>query len=472
MKILIVASEATPYSKTGGLADVIGALPPALAKRGEQVAVVLPGYRENVYPTALRAAYRKLSIPLGPGYTVDIEETTDRGVTWYFVFCPPLFDREGLYGAGGRDHPDNAIRFAVFSRAALAVARHLFRPDIIHCHDWQTALVPVYIRHIFRGDPTFVSSKILFTIHNLGYQGIFLPEVLPQIGLDATVFTPAQMEFYGKVNLMKGAIYYSDAISTVSRSYAREIQTPELGFGLDLYLKAHARRVTGIVNGVDYSEWSPENDDFIPHPYSAGDLSGKTACKRALMAEFGLASGNIDRPLIGIVSRLVPQKGFDLVAQIAHELPQLHLSMAVLGSGDAAYQTMFESLAWSHPDRFGVRVGYDNALAHKVEAGADMFLMPSHYEPCGLNQIYSLRYGTIPIVHATGGLNDTIDGETGFKFQEYSAVALLDAIRSAVAAFRDQDGWQAMMRRAMGRDFSWNAAAGEYSALYRELRAG
>jgi starch synthase len=472
MKILMVASEATPFCKTGGLADVIGALPAALLEKGEQVAVVLPGYRENKYPAPLRGVYPKVSIPLAGDYTVDISETVERGVTFYIVSCPPLFDRDGLYGTRGKDYPDNAVRFAVFCRAAHSVVRHLFRADIIHCHDWQSALLPVYIRRIFRGDPIVIGARILFTIHNLGYQGLFDASVLPDIGLDPGVYTPELMEFFGKLNFLKGAIHYSDAVSTVSPTYAREIQTPELGFGLDIYLRTHAKVLTGILNGVDYSEWSPEADQYIAARYSVEDLSGKKQCKQALLEQYGLPLENMDRPLIGIVSRLVNQKGFDLIAEIAPQLRDLDLCMTVLGSGEPQYQDLFLELAASQPERFGVSIGYDNALAHRIEAGADMFLMPSHYEPSGLNQIYSLRYGTIPIVRATGGLDDSIDEETGFKFHEYSGPALLQAIESALAAFANQEGWRAMMRRAMLRDFSWGKAAEGYVALYRQLLAG
>ena len=468
----MVASEATPFCKTGGLADVIGALPPALAHKGERVAVVLPGYRENNYSGQLREVYRSLPVPLAGNYTVDIFETTERGVPIYVVFCPALFDRDGLYGAAGEDFPDNAVRFAVFSRAALGVARYLFRPQIIHCHDWQAALVPVYLKRTFASDPTFFGTRVLFTIHNLGYQGLFPPTVLPDIGLDADVLTPDLLEFFGQINLMKGAIRYSDAVSTVSRAYAREIQTPELGFGLDTYLRTHAKMLTGIVNGVDYTEWDPEHDRYIAQPYSVSDLTGKERAKRDLLTEFGLATEDITRPLIGMVSRFVNQKGFDLVAEIAQELVNLDVAMVGLGSGEQQYQELFQSLASAHPQRFGVRIGYDNSLAHRIEAGSDMFLMPSHYEPCGLNQIYSLRYGTIPIVRATGGLDDTIDEETGFKFRDYSGPALLGAIRAALDAFQDQDLWRAMMRRAMSRDFSWGHAATEYVALYRQILGG
>ena len=465
----MVASEATPFCKTGGLADVIGALPAALVNAGEQVAVVLPGYRQNVYPQPPRTVQSNLAIPLSGGYTVNILETVERGVTFYFVDCPPLYDRAGLYGADGRDFADNAVRFAVLCLSAIGVVRNHFRADIIHCHDWQSALMPVYVRRILRGDPEFMSTRLVFTIHNLGYQGLFDPSVLPGIGLDGGVFTPDLLEFFGNVNLMKGGIHYSDAVSTVSPAYAREIQTPELGFGLDLYLRTHAKLLTGILNGVDYGEWSPETDGHIRAHFSVDDLAGKSQCKQDLIDEFGLGSGAMERPLIGIVSRLVSQKGFDLIAEIAERLLELDFSLVVLGSGEPQYQDLFQALASSRPDRFGVRIGYDNGLAHRIEAGADMFLMPSHYEPSGLNQIYSLRYGTIPIVRATGGLDDSIDEETGFKFRDYSGSALFGAIELALERFRDRDLWEAMMRRAMRRDFSWNRSAGEYLALYRRL---
>jgi starch synthase len=468
----MVASEATPFCKTGGLADVIGALPAALVEKGEQVAVVLPGYRENKYSGPLREVHKNLEIPLAGGYAVNISETVERGVTFYIVSCPPLFDRDSLYGEGGKDFPDNAIRFAVLCCAAVGVVRHLFRPDIIHCHDWQSALLPVYVRRIYRGDPVFFGARLLFTIHNLGYQGLFHRSVLPDIGLDSGVFTPELMEFFGNVNFLKGAIHYSDAVTTVSPTYALEIQTPELGFGLDTYLRTHAKVLTGILNGVDYSEWNPETDPHLAAHYSADDLSGKRECKKALLEEFGLASDNPDRPLIGIVSRLVSQKGFDLIAAIADQLVEMDLSMTVLGTGQQEYQDLFQALAASQPDRFGVRIGYDNALAHRIEAGADMFLMPSRYEPSGLNQIYSLRYGTIPIIRATGGLDDSIDEETGFKFQDYSGPALLRTIELALMAFSDREAWHAMMRRAMLRDFSWSRAADGYVELYRRLLAG
>lgn len=472
MKVLMVASEATPFCKTGGLADVIGALPAALKYRGHDVAVAIPGYRAVKFPGAVREVYRNLHISLGRGYKVDFYEAVERDVPFYIVDCPELFDRDGLYGSDGVDYPDNHIRFAVFSMAALNVARHLFRPRIIHCHDWQSALAPVYIHQFFRGDPTFLSARLLFTIHNLGYQGIFPASVLPEIGVDRNLFTPDRLEFYGKLNLLKGGIVFSDYVSTVSKAYAREIQTPEYGFGLENLLRTRANRLTGIINGVDYVEWSPETDRYIEKNYSLDDLSGKRECKRALLQEFSLPTDDLDRPTIGMVSRFVDQKGFDLIAEIATELADLDLYMVVLGSGEERYESMFRHLAAIFPDKFGVRIGYDNALAHRIEAGADMFLMPSRYEPCGLNQIYSLRYGTIPIVRATGGLDDTIDTETGFKFSEYAGWALYATVQTALSAYQDRQGWVEMVRRAMQKDYSWSSSAAEYAALYQQLLTG
>lgn len=474
MNILMIGSEATPFAKTGGLADVLGALPAALAERGERVAVVLPAYRENRYPQPTREAYRGMWIPIGPGYTVDIQQTFvrvgERGVDYYFVQCPPLYDRDGIYGTTAGDFPDNHLRFAVLAMAALGVARHLFRPDILHMHDWQAALAPVYIREHFRGDPTFIGVKALLTIHNLGYQGLFGPEVLPQIALPATLLNPYQLEFFGRVNFLKAGIAGSDAISTVSKGYAREIQTPEYGFGLDGFLRRHGP-VTGIVNGVDYNEWNPEHDPHLARNYSPGDLSGKHFCKQALLAEYGLPRDNPDRPLLAIISRFAAQKGFDILADAASRLLAEDLNLVILGSGDLPYETMFRALAASYPDKVGLRVGYDTGLSHRIEAGADMFLMPSRYEPCGLNQIYSLKYGTVPVVRATGGLDDTIEDGTGFKFRDYSGEALLEAVRQALRVFPTAS-WTRMMRRGMEKDFSWSASAGEYVELYRRLGAG
>src|ERR1700693_706056 len=344
MNILMVASEATPFAKTGGLADVLGALPAALQSGGEHPVVVMPAYRQNQYAERPQIAYRSLWVPIGRGYLVDIYRTTERGVTFYFVDCPPLFERDGIYGSGGADYADNHLRFAVLSMAAVGVARYLFRPQIIHVHDWQAALLPVYVRQHFSDDPTFSGVKVLLTIHNLGYQGIFGPKAVPLIGLDSRLFNPEQLEFYGKLNLLKGGIAFSDAISTVSKGYAREIQTPEYGFGLDGFLRKHGP-IYGIVNGVDYVEWDPEHDPHIARNYSVDDLSGKRECKRALLEQLGLAGGaGLERPLIGMVSRFAAQKGIDLIAEIASRLLERDIYLAVLGSGDPPYESMFQLL--------------------------------------------------------------------------------------------------------------------------------
>ena len=466
-EILMVASEARPFAKTGGLADVVGSLPAALHAIGENVAVLLPRYRGLELEG--RRIYDHLPIWLGGvSYSTSVYQVGE-SVPYYFLDCPELYDREGLYGTARGDFPDNHIRFGLLSRAALEISRRIFRPRVIHCHDWQSALVPAYLR-MFTGDPTFIGIKTLFTIHNLGYQGLFPKGALADVGLPDTLFHPDALEFYGRVNFMKAGILYSDALSTVSKTYAREIQTPEYGWGLDGLLRSRSAVLSGILNGVDYSQWNPETDPYIAANYSPADLSGKTLCKYALLHEFGFEKKAAqDRPLIGIVTRLAGQKGADLIAAIGEDLANEQLTLIALGSGEALYEQVLLDLALAHPDNIAVRIGYDDQLAHRIEAGADMFLMPSRYEPCGLNQIYSLRYGTIPIVRATGGLDDTIEEDTGFKFQEYLASALLEAIHAALAEFRRPERWVARMERAMSKDFSWDVSALEYSRLYRKL---
>ncbi len=466
----MVASEATPYAKTGGLADVVGTLSPTLRAHGEDVAIVMPRYW-GMSVHGLPLVYDDLRVWFGPNcYTSRVYCGIERNVPYYFVDCPPLFDRDGLYGDASGDYADNHMRFAVFSRVALTLVRHTFRPQIIHCHDWQAALVPVYIRDLFARDPTFLGLKTILTIHNLGYQGVFPKDILPEIGLDPGLATPDELGFFGQVSLLKGGILASDAITTVSKSYAREIQTPEFGSGLDDVLRARGDALTGILNGVDYTQWDPATDPHIAAHYSAENLEGKRACKADLLAEFGLPQ-NLERPLIGIVSRFAGQKGFDLLEEVSSELLAEDVALVALGTGEPRYEQLFRDLAGANPEKAGVRVAYDNALAHKIEAGADMFLMPSRYEPCGLNQIFSLRYGTVPIVRATGGLDDTIEEDTGFKFREYSGGALFEAVSNALAAYGNRTRWTAMMLAGMRKDFSWNASAAEYSALYRRLAA-
>jgi starch synthase len=463
----MVSSEAAPYAKTGGLADVVGALPPALQELGHQVAVVLPRYA-SVDFAAARRVWDHLRVYLGPDlYDLTIYQA---GASYplYLVDCPPLFDRKALYGEAGKDYPDNHIRFAVLARAALGIARHLFHTDIFHCHDWQAGLVPAYLRSTFAADPTFFGCRTVFTIHNLAFQGIFPKAAMAEVALDPRLFTVDGLEFWGKISYMKAGLEYSDALTTVSPTYASEIQTPEMGAGLDGLLRARANVLTGILNGVDYAEWSPEIDPHIPARYSAADLSGKTICKQALLKEFGL-TGAMDRPLLGLVSRFTPQKGIDLIVEAAPAIFAEDAYIVALGTGDREYENALRRLQQEHPGRISVRVGFDNGLAHRIEAGSDIFLMPSRFEPCGLNQMYSLRYGTPPAVRATGGLDDTIDEDTGFKFAESSAEALLSAVRAALEAYSDSRGWQVRMCRGMAKDFSWRASAAAYSELYRRV---
>ncbi len=471
IKVLMVASEAAPFAKTGGLADVVGALPAALSAFGCEVAVLIPRYR-RMELTAARRVYDSIPIWLGGALYETSLYLADAGTPYYFLDAPALYDRDGYYGDSSGDYPDNAVRFAVLSRAALAVARRVFRPQILHCHDWQTGLAPVYLKTNFAYDPTFLGIKTLFTIHNLGYQGLFPPSVLPQVGLSPQLFNVDGLEFYGKVNFLKGGLLFSDALSTVSRGYAAEIQTGEYGFGLDGVLRARASGLHGILNGVDYQNWNPATDPHLAAHYSPGDLSGKRECKRDLLREFGLPDAASTRPLLGVVSRLAAQKGTELILEIAPELVKDDLYLVVLGAGDAVYEARLREMAAAYPDHIGVKIGYDEALAHKVEAGADLFLMPSRYEPSGLNQLYSLRYGAVPVVRATGGLDDTIEVGTGFKFREYSAPAFLAAIRAASAVYGDRPSWEAMMRRGMRKDFSWRVSAGEYAALYSRMVDG
>ncbi len=476
MKILFVASEGLPFSKTGGLADVVEALPKALVHLGHEVAVLLPRYRNNKVTARIVPS---LTIPLGDRlrFPALAEGSVIEGVRYFFVDDPEYFDRDALYGDKKGDYPDNADRFAEFSRAAIEFAKHIWLPDIFHCHDWQSALVPVFLKTLYAEDPALRSAATVFTIHNLGYQGLFPRTTLEMIGLPATLFTPLGLEFYGRVNYLKGGLVFADSLTTVSRKYAQEIQTPEYGCGMEGVIHDRADRLTGILNGVDYSSWSPETDTYIAVNYSPRNPGGKRICKKDLLETFRLPAENISRPLIGIVSRFVDQKGFDLIAEVADELLQENLAIVALGAGEPKYEKLFQSLAERFPNQVGVRIAYDNAIAHKIEAGADMFLMPSRYEPCGLNQIYSLRYGTVPVVRATGGLDDTIESfdpatghGTGFKFEPYQGQALLACVREALKTFQDPRAWRIVQANGMAKDYSWKASAAEYVRLYDSTR--
>jgi len=467
-RILMVSSEAAPYAKTGGLADVVGALPAALEQLGHEVAVLIPRYAGTVARSP-RQVTDPFVVQLGPYAWLPSVYTTAEDSPFFFLDLPEFYARDGIYGDRRGDFGDNDLRFGMLSLAVFEFARRMFRPDIIHCHDWQSGLTPCYLKTWLTQDPAFYKTKSIETIHNLGYLGFFGRGSLERVGLPPWLFRTDLVEFHGGISLLKSGLVYADAITTVSPRYAQEIQTPEHGYGLEGLLRSRSRDLIGILNGVDYSKWNPETDTAIPANYSAADLSGKAVCKRELLREFGLEHAPMDRPVVGIVSRLTGQKGSDLILEAAPALFREDLYMVVLGSGEPSFEQMFRQIRDAFPDRVGLRLGYDDALAHRIEAGSDMFLMPSRYEPCGLNQIYSLRYGTVPVVRATGGLDDTIDGETGFKFWEYSGYALLLAMQAALRAWTDRDRWTRMVRAGMGRDFSWMASAVQYSTVYERL---
>jgi len=473
MKILFVASEGLPFSKTGGLADVVEALPKALVALGHDVTVLLPRYRKT---RTVAVAVPSLTIPMGSRlrFPVIADGGLLNGVGYYFVEDPEYFDRDQLYGAPGKDYPDNAERFAEFSRAAIEFCKHVWMPDLIHCHDWQSGLVPVLLRTEYAKDTAVQGLPVVFTIHNMGYHGTFPRDVMKKIGLPESLFSIDAMEFYGRINFLKGALTFSDYLTTVSPKYAEEIQTSEYGHGLDGVVRNRAANLTGILNGADYAAWSPEKDKLIASRYSPKDMSGKIACKKNLIEVFGLPADTLDKPLIGIVSRFAGQKGFDLIGQIAADLLAEDLAIVVLGAGEPKYEKLFRELQKTYSEKIAVKITYDNIMAHKIEAGADIFLMPSRYEPCGLNQIYSLKYGTVPVVRATGGLDDTLEEfdpvtgrGTGFKFQEYDADALLGAIQQALSVYRnDPEAWRRIQTNGMSKDFSWQASAIEYARLY------
>ena len=477
MRVLFCVSEAVPLAKTGGLADVGGALPAALMALGTDVRVVLPRYR-GIDSTGWREV-GAVDVSLGAKrlpVTVLDGQMPESGVPAWLIDQPQLFDRAGLYGEGGQDYPDNLLRFTCLCRGMLAwLERQPWQPEIIHCHDWQTALVPAII-----GAGQVGRAATLLTIHNLAYQGLFPAEQFEVTGLPPSMYTMAGLEFWGQVNLLKGGLVFADLLNTVSETYAQEIQTAEFGAGLDGVLRDRSRDLFGILNGVDYGVWDPAHDPLIPARYTADDLSGKRACKTRLQDEFGLAA-DPDIPLIGMVTRLADQKGLDLVAAILETLFAAGAQLIVLGTGDPRYERMFSETARRHPRQSGVRIGFDNALAHRIEAGADLFLMPSRYEPSGLNQLYSLRYGTVPIVRRTGGLADSIRDATpqalragtanGFVFADYTPQALLRAAQRALAAFRDAATWRTLQRTGMTADFSWAAAAKKYVGLYERAMA-
>ncbi len=481
LSIVMVASEAHPFAKTGGLAEVVGALPDALARLGHDVTMVLPRYRG----IAVKGAQsRDISVPMGSITVAAVAHEVRMGdhVTAVLIDIPELFDRDGLYGNAEGDFGDNDWRFAVFSRAAIEYLRvRGERPSIIHAHDWQTGLVPVYQKMLFSDDPVVGGVPVIFTIHNLAFQGNFQSSILPHIGLGWEVFVPDALEYWGQVSYLKGGINFSEKITTVSPTYAREILQPEFAFGFQGVLARRAEDLVGIVNGIDTARWNPEQDPFVPAKYGPDHLEAKADAKAALLREVNLPADTeaLKKPVIGLVSRLTDQKGFDLIAAAASELMALDAMWVMLGSGERHYEDMWRMLAGRYPDRVSATIGFDERLAHLIEAGADIFLMPSRWEPCGLNQLYSLRYGTVPVVRATGGLEDTVQDYdpatstgTGFKVRDYSPQAMLGALRRALAVYPDRGAWRRIQAAGMRQDPSWDASAREYVKVYEVALGG
>lgn len=485
MKIVLAASEVAPFSKTGGLADVAGSLPKSIRQQGHDITVFTPLYRSvNACGQRIKRTGIELQVPVGKR---KMPAKLHRGrlpgsqVPVYFIESKAYFDRDGLYGtAGGStdgDFPDNAERFIFFTRAILEACIRLdISPNVIHCNDWQTGLLPAYVRTTYADKPAFAGTATVYTVHNLGYQGKFWHWDMKLTGLDWYLFDWRHLEFYGDLNFMKGGIVFADVVSTVSKQYAKEIQTEEYGVGLHDVLAARSGDLFGIINGVDYETWNPQTDKLVPANYSPDDLTGKASCKAALQKDLRLPS-KPDTPLIGIVSRLDKQKGCDLLAEVIGDMATLDLQIVILGTGDPKYHKLFQNMAEGHPTKIAAKLEYDNELAHRIEAGADMFLMPSLYEPCGLNQLYSLTYGTVPIVRSTGGLADTVkdatpeaiaDGTaTGFSFKQPAPASLLEAIHRALDAYTSPDDWQSIIQTCMKQDWSWSRSAEEYIDLYR-----
>jgi starch synthase len=470
-RVLLCTSEAVPFVKTGGLADVAGALPLALARLGHDVRLALPGYAEIDPKITSRPVGRGFDLLIGEKPVVVTMEQSDAlpGVPTYLVKCPEYFGRTGLYG-----RPDDPERFGLFCLAMLEFIKDSkWRPDVIHCNDWQTALIPVFLKRRYGEDPALSKIGTLLTIHNLAYQGVFEPPALEAIGLDQSLFTVDGLEFYGNVNFLKGGLLFADVLNTVSKTYAQEIQTPEYGERLEGVLVKRRADLYGILNGVDYVEWDPATDGFIEANYDATNLAPKDANKAALQRRYNLPE-RADLPVFGLVSRFAGQKGLDILAEVLPHLLQLEAQFVFLGTGEPHYEELLSSLARRFPDKMGVSLAFDNPLAHLIYAGSDMFLMPSRYEPCGLGQIISLRYGTIPVVRSTGGLADTITDfkpesreGNGFAFEDYSAAALMGAMARGMMTFGAKPLWSRLIQNAMACDFSWDRSAQEYETLYQ-----
>jgi starch synthase len=480
LRILLMASEATPYAKTGGLADVAGALPRALAALGHDVRILMPKYRGvEARVGALSLAVSGIRVPLGDRVAEGglFETRGPDGITVYFLAHDHYYDREGLYGTADGDYWDSCERFIFFCRGGLEAVAALgaagWRPQVIHANDWQTGLVPVYLHTLYRDHPLLGPMATLFTVHNLAYQGVFWHYDMPMTGLGWDLFTPAGIEFYGRLNFLKGGLVFSDILTTVSRTYAHEIRTAAFGAGLEGVLEERSADLHGVVNGIDYEAWNPETDAALAKRYGVGDLEGKAVCREALRAEMGLAPG--PGPIIGMVTRLAAQKGLDLTQDALTGILATPARLVLLGSGETPLEEAFTAAAQTYPGRMAVRLGYNDELARRIFAGSDCFLMPSRYEPCGLSQLIALRYGAVPVVRRTGGLADTVHevqparrAGTGFLFNAFAADALVEAVRRAAAAREDPALWSAIVRNGMAEDFSWDASAREYVTLYRK----
>ncbi len=480
-KVLFVASEVVPFAKSGGLADVAGALPKALAKRGDEVIVVMPRYytieREklDLLPGALGVSMGSMGELWAGVYEGVLPGSR---VKIYFIDYERFYGRSGLYDEGNVSYPDNDVRFVFLSKAAMQLAKKLdFKPDVIHANDWHTAPMTLLNRTLYREDPHFSDTASVLTIHNLHYQGHFHKRIMDVLEVGWEHFRPEELEAFDGVNFLKGGIFHADAVTTVSRQYAREIRTARYGWGLEEHIRAHSHKLYGILNGVDYEEWSPAIDPHIARNYDLDDMEGKRVCKASLQKRFGLPVRE-EVPLIGFIGRFVEQKGISLIASALHGMLQMDIQMVFLGSGEKWAEGFFRDVSERYPDKVGTYIGYNNALAHQIEAGCDLFLMPSLFEPCGLNQIYSLRYGTLPIVRATGGLEDTIENYdpfsgsgNGFKFYDATPEALYHTVAWAVRVwYEEKERFEQLRSRAMRARFGWDDAAKAYDELYTLVR--
>ncbi len=479
MKIAIVAAEITPWAKAGGLADVIGALPAAFKQCGAEPAVILPGYRGVLDALKTAPVAESLSVPLGDSaerFDLLRAETRD-GVPLYLIKHPDCFDRAGVYGERGVDYPDNLHRYAMFGRAAALAAARFIRPDVLHAHDWHAAVATI----VARADPALGealrSALTVFTVHNLAFQGICEAADFELLNIDRSYFSVEYLEFWGRVNLMKGAIVLADGASTVSPTYAREVSSdPELGFGLEGVLRNKGSRFVGIINGADYTEWDPAIDPMIAAKYTPARREGKAVCRRALRQLAGLSDRD-DAPIVGMVTRMTPQKGINLLGEALDAVMGLGVQLVMLASGDPALEKHFKSAEERFPGELHVQLAFDNAFAHQIQSGSDIFLMPSRFEPCGLTQMYALKYGTAPLVRATGGLKDTVtefDARSGtgngFMFSEYRAGAMVDALARARRLFADPAAWRRLMDNCFAADFSWTVSARHYLRWFDDLR--